>query len=97
MTSQVTQICNLSGSQETIRQENLTSCPPATAHYVFAMHSYELHCTAQDKETSCCDPPRAPSRKLLCDQGFLNVLTRRDQGSVWAPPCAYKHFSEVAA
>lgn len=60
MTSQVTQICNLSGSQETIRQENLTSCPPATAHYMFAMHSYEFHCTAQDKETSCCDPPRAP-------------------------------------
>jgi len=38
-----------------------------------------------------------PSITLLCDQGFLNVLTRRDQGGVWAPPCAYKHFSEVAA
>lgn len=32
------QICNLNSSQEIIRQENLTSYPPATACYVLALY-----------------------------------------------------------
>lgn len=71
------QICNLNGTQEIIRQENLISCPPATDCYVFSL--YPMTGFLQTKKTLSMSFKTLPSINLLLHQSFSCILTMQGQ------------------